>query len=245
MAFVAYWMVTPLFYQAIVGHPLFIPSTNPPQMRPHDEVAVSTAAPLLGLITLIVGNVLWRRRPFERLGFTFRRLWRSGWWQSAIAAALILPAMFGVIFLTEKFWNMIHYSHPAEHDLLRILGNEPNVAIRATVVISAVLLAPLFEEFFFRGMLQTAVRKLIQGRSERPGWGVRWLAIIIVSIAFATVHIPFGQGHGELWMVPPIFFLSLCLGLAYEITRNLWVSIIVHGAFNSASIVMFLATRHG
>ena len=42
------------------------------------------------------------------------------------------------------------------------------------------------------------------------------------------------------WMAPLIFVLSLCLGYAYERTGNLWVSIIIHAAFNTTSTVIFL-----
>ena len=72
-----------------------------------------------------------------------------------------------------------------------------------------------------------------------------------------------GKGHSSLsepiimlepeqpkslqWFVDAIHrfenFLSLCLGYAYERTRNLWVSIIIHASFNAASVVMFLFLR--
>jgi hypothetical protein len=145
--------------------------------------------------------------------------------------------MFGAEWLTEKFWNAIHYSHPEEHDLLRILGGEPSATIRGLIIVTAVGLAPFAEEFFFRGMLQSAFGKLIDP-SARFRWFASSLAIVFTSIAFALVH-------GALWMMPPLFFFSLCLGYAYAITANLWVPIFVHAAFNGISIVFFLATRHG
>jgi len=64
----------------------------------------------------------------------------------------------------------------------------------------------------------------------------RWVAILITSLAFAAVH-------GQLWLMPPIFFLSLCLGYAYERTGNLWVPMIVHACFNASSTVLFLLVR--
>jgi membrane protease YdiL (CAAX protease family) len=64
----------------------------------------------------------------------------------------------------------------------------------------------------------------------------RWLAILIASFAFTLVH-------GALWLAPPIFLLSLCLGYAYDRTRNLWVSILIHASFNAASVAMFLFLR--
>jgi len=63
-----------------------------------------------------------------------------------------------------------------------------------------------------------------------------WMAIILASILFAYVH-------QRLWLMPPIFFLSICLGYVYERTNNLWAPIVIHTVFNGASTLLFLATR--
>ena len=59
-----------------------------------------------------------------------------------------------------------------------------------------------------------------------------WLAVVITSILFAFVH--------PLWMTPVIFVLALGVGYAYERTGNLWVSILIHAAFNTSSTIIFL-----
>jgi membrane protease YdiL (CAAX protease family) len=229
-AFLAYWVVTPAVYQATTGHKLVSasqPSTQSVvEIPPHDLVALSIASPIVALLTLIVGNLLCFKKPFEEVGLTLRRLLDRGWWQGILASIVVLPTMFGVVWLTQKFWDAIHYSHPNEHDLLRVLGAEPSATFCVAIIVSAIVLAPLFEEFFFRGMIQRACRLVMN----------RWLAILFASLAFTLVH-------GALWLAPPIFFLSLCLGYAYDRTRNLWVSILIHASFNAASLVMFLFSR--
>ena len=72
------------------------------------------------------------------------------------------------------------------------------------------------------------------GRVATPP-AVRWIAVILTSLLFTSVH--------EMWTWPPIFILSVCLGFAYERTGNLWTSIVVHFAFNSISTTIFLASR--
>jgi membrane protease YdiL (CAAX protease family) len=229
-AFLAYWVVTPAVYQVVTGHKLL--STSQPttqsvvEIPPHDLVALSIASPVVALVTLIAGSLLCFRKPFEQAGLTSRLLLNRGWWQGLLAGIAVLPAMFAVLWLTQKFWDAIHYSHPNEHDLLRVLGAEPNATFRVAIIVSAIVLAPLFEEFFFRGMIQRACRMHMH----------RWLAIVLASLAFTLVH-------GALWLAPPIFFLSLCLGYAYDRTRNLWVSILIHASFNAASLTMFLFSR--
>jgi membrane protease YdiL (CAAX protease family) len=230
-AFVAYWVVTPAIYQLATGQtlaPATQSTTQPfPQISPRDLVALSVLTPIVGCITLFAGNLLWIKRPFEKLGLTWDRLHKRGWMIGIISAVLIVPAIAVVNLLSEKFWDLIHYAHPDEHALLQALGEEPSKGVRAAIAVSAIILAPLFEEFFFRGMLQRALRMVL---------GNAWSAILIASIMFTAVH-------GAIWMVPPIFALSLCLGYLYERTKNLWVTIIVHALFNASSIVVFLFFR--
>jgi membrane protease YdiL (CAAX protease family) len=191
-----------------------------------------------GLVTLILGT-LFLPRGFEQLGISRKQLGR-GTMYGALASVVLLPLMFGVMFLTDWFWRWIGFHHPTEHDLLLLLGESQSVLIRVAIVVSAVLLAPAFEEFLFRGYLQTAIRQTLwrwrSADADRPGAPVRWVAILLASVAFTAVH-------QHLWLMPPIFVLSLCLGGVYERTGNLWTAILMHSAFNAASTIAYLLTR--
>ena len=63
-----------------------------------------------------------------------------------------------------------------------------------------------------------------------PSTSARWMAIVLTSLAFAVVH--------PWWTMPPIFFLSLCLGYTYERWGNLWVPIFIHAMFNAISMTV-------
>jgi membrane protease YdiL (CAAX protease family) len=69
-----------------------------------------------------------------------------------------------------------------------------------------------------------------------PTWP-RWTAILLTSILFALVH---NAGASSLWMLPPLFLLSVCIGYAYERTGTLWVPIFTHAAFNGLSLSVAL-----
>src|SRR5256714_5813241 len=171
-AFLAYWVVTPAMYQVLTGHKL-MPASQPAtqsvvEIPPHDLIALSIASPIVGLITLIVGNLLCFGKPFKDIGLTLQRLLERGWWQGILASMVVLPVMFAVVWLTQKFWDAIHYSHPNEHDLLRVLGIEPSAGVRMAIIVSAIVLAPLFEEFFFHGLIPRACRMVMN----------RWWAIL-------------------------------------------------------------------
>ena len=196
-------------------------------MNVNDLVALSIASPCVGLLTLVIGNLFWIKNAFAKVGLTLRKLREGGLMVGFLSALVIIPAMFGVVWLSQKFFDLIHYAHPSEHDLLLALGEETSPLVRGLIVFSAIILAPAFEEFFFRGMFQRAIR---------VGTNNRWLAIILASIFFTAVHV-------ALWMMPPIFFLAICLGYLYERTRNLWVTMIVHAMFNATSVALFLFFR--
>jgi membrane protease YdiL (CAAX protease family) len=130
------------------------------------------------------------------------------------------------------------------------------------IIVGACVLAPLWEEFLFRGHLQSLILRFMlylsrsgrgntdtipiadiaqpdaplgyetTGHTPRPAW-TSWLAILITSLLFASIH--------PTWSFPIIFALSICLGYAYERTGNLWVSITMHAMFNTASTALFLA----
>lgn len=61
----------------------------------------------------------------------------------------------------------------------------------------------------------------------------RWMAIIIASLIFASIHRPAS-------IQPPIFLLALALGYVYERTGNLWSCIFMHMLFNAFEFTLFL-----
>jgi membrane protease YdiL (CAAX protease family) len=95
-------------------------------------------------------------------------------------------------------------------------GLEPPVIV-ILLWIGAGVLAPIGEELFFRGMLQT----FAAGRSRKT-----WLGIIVASTAFAMVH--FTQPE----TLPALFVLGLILGVVYELTGSLIPPIAIHALFN-------------
>ncbi len=92
--------------------------------------------------------------------------------------------------------------------------------------ISAVILAPLFEEFFFRGL---ALHK----------WGLKWgirKGILTSSLLFALIHFRFD--------VISLFVAGILFAAIYFKTHNLLSSILFHGFYNfivlGFSVINFL-----
>ena len=110
---------------------------------------------------------------------------------------------------------------------------EPQAAEQALAVIdpllavaTIVILAPIAEELFFRGVVFNAL--------FREG-GRRW-AYLGSSALFAVIHV-------SLVALVPIFVLGLALAWVYDKTGNLLAPIAMHTVVNGASVLISLLIR--
>lgn len=87
-------------------------------------------------------------------------------------------------------------------------------------VVLAVVMAPLFEEVFFRGFL-------FRGFAE--SWGWFWGAVAS-GVIFALAHL-------QLDVAVPLFALGFVLAWVYHRTGSLWTSIALHAVFNGVSVM--------
>lgn len=88
-----------------------------------------------------------------------------------------------------------------------------------------VVLAPISEEIFFRGMLYPVLRKYL---------GVFWGIVLAGSI--------FGLAHMDLMRAVPIGIGGMVLCYMYERSSSIWVPIIAHAVWNGLmSVVIYLS----
>lgn len=90
---------------------------------------------------------------------------------------------------------------------------------------SAIVFAPIVEEVIYRGFLQSAVLRLS---------GKAWPSIFITSAIFAAAHYAAVPYH----VLGILFFLGVAMGLAFERTKSLGVSIMMHVGFNAANVAL-------
>jgi membrane protease YdiL (CAAX protease family) len=100
------------------------------------------------------------------------------------------------------------------------------VVVVVLIAVFAVTIAPVFEEFLFRGFAYPVLKQR---------WGTA-KALMVVSAAFAGIHF-------HLPSLGPLFALAVGLGLAYELTGSLLTPITMHVLFNAANVLMILYVR--
>ncbi|MDA7980681.1 MAG: CPBP family intramembrane metalloprotease [Pirellulales bacterium] len=143
---------------------------------------------------------------------------------------------FGIILIPIGALNVVLsliVDPKSEHPILDMLKNADTPwHVWGTSILAAVIIAPLVEEFLFRG--------IFQGYLERRFGQQSWLPIVISSVFFATVHF-----NGDSPAPIPLFFFALGLGYLYRQTHRLWPCIVLHFCLNALSIsVMWLVSRN-
>jgi len=153
-------------------------------------------------------------------------------WRLTLTIALIAIGLCPVIaYLALQLVLVIDPAFtPPEHPTLSALQEEPSWLLSAALWLGAAVIAPLAEECFFRGLLQT----MLVGLTEN-----RWVSILLVSLAFGLVHYP--QPHAVVALV----FLSILIGYAYERTGSLAAPVMIHALFNLKTLVWEAIARSG
>jgi membrane protease YdiL (CAAX protease family) len=187
------------------------------------ELLGGSASSLLAGIACIVLAT----RTFEKraAGFLFGGGGVGGHALLGLLALLVaLPLCFGAMTLSSY---VIHVFYPdyilPQHDVL-VLLDQPEMPgwVPAVLWLSAVVIAPVAEELFFRGVCQTALNHVFRRR---------WLSTVIVGLAFGLAHFP--QPH----VVAPLIVLGLILGYVYERTGSLVAPITMHLLFNLKTMI--------
>jgi membrane protease YdiL (CAAX protease family) len=138
--------------------------------------------------------------------------WRPalGWTLAVYAGFWVCAVIVGIIF-----------GQPDEQDIVTDLKAEDSALVLIAFGAMTCLLAPLAEEFFFRGFLFRVLR-------EKTGVVP---AVLVTGVAFGLVHLPTGDWIGTI--VLSLFGMALCVLLLC--TSSLLPCIMLHAFHNSIS----------
>ncbi len=146
-----------------------------------------------------------------------------GWAMAALI--VVLPVVLSLNYFSEAALEKAGWQ-PKSQTAVELLTGAPLWPTGIYLGFFAVVLAPVAEEFIFRGVLFPFVKQL--------GWPK--LAWFGVSFLFALIH-------GSAAIFIPLFVLALALTWLYEKTGNLLAPIVVHSLFNATNLVIFCLNR--
>jgi membrane protease YdiL (CAAX protease family) len=187
-----------------------------------------TVATIIGDVAFdlcFVGAALWlslTRGSASLQDFGFRRVRPSTGVAAVVIAAI---AYYGV---TALYGALIHLHGkdklPSELDVT----HSTTALVAVAIFVCAV--APICEEFFFRGFIFGALRNipLRVGRVD----GGPWLAAVITGILFGAVH----TSSASAQYLVPLGFLGFVLCLVRWRTRSLYPCMALHSANNALAL---------
>jgi membrane protease YdiL (CAAX protease family) len=160
-------------------------------------------------------QIYWRDAFGLRAPHLSRMLFLAG-----LLTLALLPVVLGLQIISAELLTLAGWP-PGDQLAVTLLTGTKSWWMRVYLGVFAVVLAPVAEEFIFRGMLYPFVKRL----------GYPRLACIGVSLAFALVH-------DDAATFVPLFVLALALTWLYELTDNLFAPIAVHALFNAANLLL-------
>jgi membrane protease YdiL (CAAX protease family) len=176
-----------------------------------------------GVAWILIPIFLRQHQTGWREAFGFRRLkFTPILLMAVVTMIVILPVALGLegasVFVLEKIgW-------PVEDQVaVKLVAGAETLWMQVYLGVFTIILAPVAEEFIFRGVLYPFIKQL--GRPQ-----LAWLG---VSALFALIHFDAAR-------FVPLFWLALALTWLYEQTDCLLVPIAAHSLFNSVGFIMVL-----
>jgi uncharacterized protein len=156
---------------------------------------------------------------FAHLGGRVVRAWQFGLrrpgvgWRAAVGLVLLLLLLFIVLSVVWK-----EAVNPSREKLLEQLGSNEGAVLLVLSAALTCVVAPICEEFLFRGYIFTALRS----------WHGTWPAAILTGLIFGGVH----AGSAPALDLVPLAALGFGLCVLYRYTGSLYPCIVAHSLNN-------------
>jgi membrane protease YdiL (CAAX protease family) len=177
-------------------------------------------------VCVLIVTVLRRHRSFSVLGD--RPLGLVGTVGVGCGAVLvILPVAYLQLQMGQIIWLWLEPG--AEQPMHAVLEAIQTTAWGAAgivqLTITAVVVAPIAEELFFRGLLLQTIWRYS---------GHAWLAIVLTGVTFGLIH------HEQPQDVLPLVTMGVILGYVRVRYRSLPACALVHALFNARTMIFVL-----
>ncbi len=145
-------------------------------------------------------------------------------WHFGLRETRLLPAVgyvvagYLVFIASAAAWSAALDLHEKDDVVDQLGANSSTVALVAVTILVCVV-APIAEEFFFRGYFFGALRN----------WRGVWPAAVLTGLVFGGIHV----GSAPVGFLVPLAFFGFLLCLIYDRTRSLYPCMALHCINNS------------
>ncbi|HMJ06344.1 MAG TPA: type II CAAX endopeptidase family protein [Chthoniobacterales bacterium] len=144
---------------------------------------------------------------------------RLSFWRGLMTGIILLFAAYPLIYVADLLTQRVLGTPSTKQGIVDLFNDSQTLQQRVLIIILAVAIAPLVEEFVFRFFIYGVVRRYLG----------RFVGLLANSILFAAVH-------AHLPSAAPLFVLGSCFTLAYEWSGSILVTMTMHALFNSLTL---------
>ncbi len=191
-------------------------SSNEGQVVLHENGLILNGLVSAGLFAFICAFLAFRGVDVGSLaGFS-----KLGLARTVTTGGILLFAAYPLILLADMITRHIIGGGSSRQGIVELFSGSQTLKQRVLIIILAVAIAPLVEEFVFRFYLYGVLKR----------YAGRFAGLLVNSVLFSAVH-------AHLPSAGPLFVLGLCFTLAYEWSGSILVSMSMHALFNSFTLV--------
>ena len=169
----------------------------------------------IGLLLFIAAFLRLRRLDMNLLG-GFSKI---GFGRAATTGGILLLAAYPLVLLAEVVTQKLAHGTLEKQGIIELFIASSSLEQRILIILLAVTVAPLAEEFFFRFFLYGVLKRYFG----------RGIGIVASAMLFAAVH-------AHLPSFAPLFVLGVCFTIAYEWSGSLLVPMTMHALFNALAL---------
>src|SRR6266403_1447585 len=155
-------------------------------------------------------------------GFDTRSLagfFKIGFIRALGTAIILLLAAYPLISLATTLTQSLFGSDLSRQNIVELFSGSRTIEQRIMIIVFAVAIAPVVEEFLFRFFLYGVMKRYFG----------RFLGITVNALLFAAAHT-------HLPSFVPLFVLGSCFTNAYEWSGSILVAMTMHSLFNSVTL---------
>ena len=120
---------------------------------------------------------------------------------------------------------------PEKQDIINTFSEVENPLVMGSAIFSFLVLAPITEELFFRGILYRSFKGFFRQimKSDFAKYVPAMLSSLLFSIA-----------HNNAFAFVPLFAFALLLTSLYERTQSIFSTMLCHSAFNFFNVILIV-----
>ena len=146
-------------------------------------------------------------------------LFRISFFRALGTGAILLFFAYPLIGLSEAINQQMFGGGSSKQSIVEFFSGSRTIDQRIMIIVFAVAIAPVFEEFLFRFFIYGVLKRYFG---------------CLVGVIFSALL--FSAAHAHFPSFVPLFVLGSCLAIAYEWSGSILVSMTMHSLFNSLTL---------